>query len=1196
MAEELSEVEKFAQRINEQYGSNIIDLNIETNVNENVEALPGGNIGIDVTDEIKASQQADQTRDYEYFYGEGPERPGLTTYMGAAIGAADNFITGNDTPNQAQQDVAAFDQKRAEYEQEARATYDALEEYDLPELKMLGGRIVVPPGLTDNEVMADGKVKVNRRMYTDENGDLQTAFILVPPPDSSAFERMIDQATRNILQETLGLVEREQDGSLDVNILEESDFAASVPDYEQDGAEGVFTTILTYGLPSAKATKVGSGIGRTLGIGKKSKTLLSASGGAIGASLIEGVLSTEGDQGMVFTPDLLRSTFPNKSEESLNDLAIVLDGLVLNGVVDSLLGFGGLVMGKIGDKTKGARGLVDPTFVRNEAERAAVLGIFRQIDPDLADVDNRTLAEGLRNLSEVLDANSEVLVQIGQSSAKVPVDTVNAIRNGAEQYVINTYQNMRRDIPDFDAFVEQKTNDMVQRTISLARANEGAEVLRQSQSDMLSSVGKVIDQEVARVNPDAASLSDAADSLVTQRQQQIDAAQQTQDVQEATAQGFRAQAGRAVSDDPFIQQMLSDTDAFKFFDETNYINSIKGLVSDEYLEAYTAAYKRVGEAYDRIPNAPIDVNAFKNQLFDVFNTIGSTSQVTDQSRFVMGELEKAIGSKVKPQGDNLLLADPRGELAGELTPQQFIDAVGDDLGFADLYQLKKQLGSTIDGMDRSPVRQKLIELRDHITSTAVDDNGNPVGQMAYVIANGGEAGELAQAADALFIQTQNKFAQGVGVKQLSDLAVEPAYKGANTPAPDGGRTRGMVAMDSQSVGQVVPQIMADRTGAEFDQLAFALSDSLRRDEVAKPLLDLYEAQAIDRLSKALANNDQQTIDLIDKSFDSFISELRRLESPLVSQLEDTKRRVSSVQNELGSRALAADEFAKEAAMRKAAAEQNIVAKLIDSQGRAKSSPAITLRNLISGDNAGNNVKYLVEQISTLPQSEREASMAALQGTLLMLVRDAAYTATPADVKGATVESLAGINRLTNERASGILSATAQAFPDDPFMEETLRQALGGLSDMSIASRMKISKAGSDTAANLGIRDSVSTGILFAFGYMNPTAAAARRLTAAQIEAMEKLGKERQKEIITTALAAPEELAQLAKGIADKLDEKTLMTLKREFLQAAERTLRYEARVNPKPEEDVDQQTQSMLGNVVNTLGRGVDNVVDFFRQ
>ena len=256
---------------------------------------------------------------------------------------------------------------------------------------------------------------------------------------------------------------------------------------------------------------------------------------------------------------------------------------------------------------------------------------------------------------------------------------------------------------------------------------------------------------------------------------------------------------------------------------------------------------------------------------------------------------------------------------------------------------------------------------------------------------------------------------------------------------------------------------------------------------------------------------------------------------------------------------------------------------------------MTLKSLVSGDNAANNVKDLVEQIKTLPAGEREASMAALQSTLLNIVKDAAYTVTPSDAAGRTVESLAGAKRLTNERASGILAATAAAFPDDPFMEETLRQALGSLSDMSIASRMKIAKAGSDTAANLGIRDSVSTGILFAFGYMNPTAAAARRITAAQVEAMEKLGKEEQKRIITTALAAPEELAALARAISLGAEEGTLIKLQSEFLKASERTLRYQVRVGPEPADKTAEQTDNMLGNVVDTIGRGFDNVVGFFR-
>jgi hypothetical protein len=176
----------------------------------------------------------------------------------------------------------------------------------------------------------------------------------------------------------------------------------------------------------------------------------------------------------------------------------------------------------------------------------------------------------------------------------------------------------------------------------------------------------------------------------------------------------------------------------------------------------------------------------------------------------------------------------------------------------------------------------------------------------------------------------------------------------------------------------------------------------------------------------------------------------------------------------------------------------------------------------------------------------------------------------------------------------MLEAVAVAFPDDPFMEETLRQTLSGLGDLSITSRMKVARAGSDTSANLAIRDSVSTAILFSFGYMNPTAAAARRLTAGQIEAMEKLGKEKQEEILAKAMSAPKELAVLARAIAKGEDPKLISTLKNEFLTAAERTVRYEVRVGPGGE-TVDEQTESIFSKGMNVAGDAASGVLDFFR-
>ena len=466
--------------------------------------------------------------------------------------------------------------------------------------------------------------------------------------------------------------------------------------------------------------------------------------------------------------------------------------------------------------------------------------------------------------------------------------------------------------------------------------------------------------------------------------------------------------------------------------------------------------------------------------------------------------------------------------------------------------------------------------------------------MAFIISKGGEAAELAQKADNLFIEAQSKFAGSQATRQLSDLASVRAYQGTNTPVPEGGSPRGQVDLEAQSVGQVLPTIMADRTGSELQQLVYAMDATLSTGGVTKPILDMYEAEATDKLAKALMNNDQQSIDLINKNFDSYVSELRRLESPLLEQLEEAKRRIDSVQTDLGNRALAADELSKIAARQRADVENNIVRDLIDRFGDAKSSPGMTLQRMISGDNATNNIKRLMAEIDTLPPGDKEASKLALQSTLLRLVRDEAFTSTPIGSRDQVDVALGKLAKITNERKSGMLEAVAAAFPDDEIMQETLQQTLGALGDVSITSRMKVARAGSDTASNLAIRDSVSTAILFSFGYMNPTAAAARRLTAGQIEAMEKLTKQRQDEIIATALSAPKELAVLARAIAKGETPSVVSVLRDNFLSAAERTVRYEVRVGPGGE-TVDEQTESIFSKGLNAAGGAVDSVLGFFR-
>ena len=65
--------------------------------------------------------------------------------------------------------------------------------------------------------------------------------IRVPPPDSTAFGRVFDQAQRNIYQQFGGLAE----GA----IVSESELEKSIPDFDQSGGENFFTQVVTYGAP-----------------------------------------------------------------------------------------------------------------------------------------------------------------------------------------------------------------------------------------------------------------------------------------------------------------------------------------------------------------------------------------------------------------------------------------------------------------------------------------------------------------------------------------------------------------------------------------------------------------------------------------------------------------------------------------------------------------------------------------------------------------------------------------------------------------------------------------------------------------------------------------------------------------------------------------------------------------------------------
>ena len=137
-------VEDFIRRINENAGKTVIDLDAPLEGTENA-SVPG--VGPDVTAPVQAAKQADQTRDYEYFYGEKPERPELTTRAGAVVGDIANFLSDNVEQSPNQQERNAYNTAMEEFKKNALEVYNNADEISVAQAKLMG--IELPQWVTD---------------------------------------------------------------------------------------------------------------------------------------------------------------------------------------------------------------------------------------------------------------------------------------------------------------------------------------------------------------------------------------------------------------------------------------------------------------------------------------------------------------------------------------------------------------------------------------------------------------------------------------------------------------------------------------------------------------------------------------------------------------------------------------------------------------------------------------------------------------------------------------------------------------------------------------------------------------------------------------------------------------------------------------------------------------------------------------
>ena len=148
-----------------------------------------------------------------------------------------------------------------------------------------------------------------------------------------------------------------------------------------------------------------------------------------------------------------------------------------------------------------------------------------------------------------------------------------------------------------------------------------------------------------------------------------------------------------------------------------------------------------------------------------------------------------------------------------------------------------------------------------------------------------------------------------------------------------------------------------------------------------------------------------------------------------------------------------------------------------------------------------------------------------------------------------------ISKSINEGTNIDLAVIIEVFKDDPLVSEGIIGALNELKTANIPGRLKTKQVGSDTSDNLAVRDTVSTGILLVFGYMNRMSATARRLSASQLEKAENVAQSIKDESVAIILTNPREFATALETIQKTTSEKLREDAIAIFVQGAKTDVR-----------------------------------------
>ena len=1127
----------------------------------------GTGFATDFTPQAQVASDATDRRDSMTFpslYGEKPEI-GTFQRVRAALGV------GSDLEGD-QAAMEAYEADLAEFKTKAAETYETT-----------------------------GHQSGNDRIYTkylpikDDEGnvtDYKQVDVIIPKPDSTSFERVVEQAGRDIYQQLGGFV---KEGA----ILEESDLEQAVPDYELTGGEQFFTTMLSIVAPVVPAIKGLNYAGKFVR-GAKFGTKSAIGVDAVGTAAIEAIMSREADKGLLVRPDSIAALTGSRfTDEQNKDISMFMDGLLVNGALDGLISVVGKAAGWGKQKVSASALLASEDALRAAVTDDMVTNVMKFLDPELADLGPTEFKSRILNLSEKLNDNAIIELTLGKATTEIGVDTTNAIMRSSEAYIAETRQGLRDTMSDteFDEYVKTKAAEMSRAMIDLMRSQSTNPAVANTAARVTQDVGDFVadaGQAQLRDGVDGidAAAAQTAESLVFQSNREVADIEKTAALRASQTDDLLATQKTLIEDNPILQTLVGDelgllvTGNQPVFTANvqQYRDAVNELVTDKVYPQFVKDMDEVDAAYLNLPEADIDAKALKKKLFEVVQDVNDIdSGGADIAANVLRDMFDGYKPKtVSTRPDPIPIVGQDDLLKTSETSSEVIERITENIKFSDLYRVKADLQRVIEKYSNQPaVQQRLMAFRKHITDA---EEG---GQMAYVIANADpeDAAQFA-AADDLYKAARAKYTNSEPLERLKEaMADKRRFSETDIPGPAGRKDP-----DFQlAAGQFIDETMADSTGTLYKQLNYMLDGVVNPKQISNTFAEMFMANATDALRVAVAQSDNAADPekALLAAFQPIRDQMQAVGADeLLRLLETGYRQVRDGFRESGNFVANNDKLIKALDAQAKAAQEGILSTLISStpgravglMGRTEAMPTSSAREaletIITGKDSVNKLKELKTKIDGLPSVlEREMAMEALQAISLDTIGRKIFGVGATGLSGGTTATRSirnnNVVKLTSDEASDLMKSIDTLYPANLEMSEAIFQTMDKLFEVTLPGRVKSSMPGSDTAFNTSrnqqIRDSVSTSILLLAGYMNPTAAMLRRIAEAPMKEAQQLEKDVAANVLAVIVTSPKAFSDLLKASAEGQKQSVINELAKQAIRNTAKTTRYEIRVQESDE-------------------------------